>query len=93
MPGQDIESDEADKQRPCRAADGTQARQTSTIWRPIISSLWLARREQLKMLKAEDVVCFYHKEAERYLDFDPLRVEDRPQLKPSRRVSPPFVRV
>ena len=45
------------------------------------------------MLKAEDVVCFYHKEAERYLDFDPLRVEDRPQLKPSRRVSPPFVRV
>ena len=45
------------------------------------------KQAQNDFLKAEDVICFYHKEAEMYLDFEPSRAADRPQLKYSHRVS------
>ena len=50
--------------------NATSNAEASTIWRPIVSASWQQRGRQQLMLKAEDVVCFYHKEAERYLGTD-----------------------
>ena len=61
--------------------------ESSHIWRPLLSSSWIKQETQKAWLKAEDIICFYHKETESYLDYEPFRTSNRPQLKYSRRVS------
>ena len=61
--------------------------ETSHIWRPLLTSSWNQQETQKAWLKAEDIICLYHREAESYLDYEPFRISHRPQLKYSRRVS------
>jgi len=68
----------------CADAD---AAGNGAIWRPIISSAWKDVHVHKEWLKAQDVVCLYHKEGEKFLYFDPASSRTRPQLYPSTRVS------
>ena len=68
-------------------ADMVMGSSDASILRPIISSSWQDQVEQQDRVKCEEIVCLYHKEAERFLQFDPARAPDRPQLYPSTRVS------
>ena len=44
--------------------------EAANIWRPLLSSSWNQREAQKNWLKAEDIICLYHKEAEMFLDYD-----------------------